>query len=100
MNTEDPTPEREWVLHNPVQIITDEDMAAYRKEMRLNPPANPSGFISPLNDESVQGYATDQQPVSDGVEEMVQVVKILEDAAVPCCMVAEAALIYYGAGRV
>jgi hypothetical protein len=97
MTTEDPSP-GEWVLHNPVQIITDEYVAAYREEMRINPAAKPSSFTSSLDGKSVQGYATDQQPVSDGVDEMLQVDKILEDAAVSCCMVAEAALIYHSAG--
>jgi hypothetical protein len=61
--------------------------------------------VSPVSDESVQGYPSDQQPLNeqplnDGVEEILAVIKMLESAGVPCCMVAEPALIYYGTGRV
>lgn len=30
---------------------------------------------------------------------MLEVTKLLNEACIPCCMVGEAALIYYGAGR-
>jgi hypothetical protein len=100
MEPDKPYPDGESALHNPVVIITNELMEAYYEEMRLNPPIPPDGFISPFSDESVQGYVTDRQPRQAGVEEMVRVVKMLEDVGVSCCLVAEAALIYYGTGRV
>lgn len=85
----------------PVVVITDEMMAAWREEERLNPPPkDPNAYISPLGDLSVQGYPTDEHPFNNGIKNMVEVVKILEDASVPCCMIAEPALIYYGTGRV
>ena len=100
MDTDQPWAEGEWALHNPVKIITDEDMAAYREEMRLNAPRGSDVVVCPVGDESLQGYATDQQPVQGGVKDILKVVRMLEDAGVPCCMVAEPALIYYGTGRV
>jgi hypothetical protein len=69
-------------------------------EMAVNQPAFSNVFVPPLSDESVRGYGPDRQPVQVGVKDMLKVVKILEEAAVPCCMVAEVALIYYGTGRV
>jgi hypothetical protein len=87
-------------LYNPVKIITDEDMAAYKEEMRLSPPRGPDVVVCPISDESVQGYATDQEPVQGGVKDILKVVRMLEDAGVPCRMVAEPALIYYGTERV
>jgi hypothetical protein len=100
MNSDQPWAEGEWALHNPVKIITDEDMAAYKEEMRLNPPGGSDVVVCPIGDESVQGYATDQEPVQGGVKDILKVVRMLEGAGVPCCMVAEPALIYYGTGRV
>ena len=87
-------------LPNPVHIVTDEDMAVFREECRLNPPTGPNVIISPLSDESVQGYLNDNTPCANGVREICDVVQILEGAGIPCCMVAEPALIYYGTGRV
>ncbi|CAD6569953.1 MAG: hypothetical protein ASARMPRED_003330 [Alectoria sarmentosa] len=50
-------------------------------------------------DESVIGFPSDIRPSRHGVKEMLEVISILEDASIPCCVVAEAALIYFGAGR-
>lgn len=87
-------------LPKPVHIVTDEDMVAFREQQRLNPDAGPDVFISPLGDVSVQGYPNDRTPQHNGVSEILGVVQILEGAGIPCCMVAEPALIYYGTGRV
>lgn len=57
------------------------------------------GELSPSTDESVIGFLDDKQPRRSGVQEMLEVTKLLNEADIPCCMVAEAALIYYGAGR-
>ncbi len=100
MGSDQPWAEGEWALHNPVKIITDEDMAAYREEMRLEASRSSDVVFCPISDESVQGYATDQRPVQSGVKDILKVIRMLEDAGVPCCMVAEPALIYYGTGRV
>ncbi|EEP79008.1 predicted protein [Uncinocarpus reesii 1704] len=54
---------------------------------------------SPI-DGSVLGYAEDKPVHGNGVKEMAPIVELLENAGVSCCMVAEPALIYYGAGRV
>ncbi|OAL44274.1 hypothetical protein IQ07DRAFT_522236 [Pyrenochaeta sp. DS3sAY3a] len=75
-------------------------MVNFQEECRLNPPTGPNVIISPLSDESVQGYLNDNTPPSNGVREIRDVVQILEGASIPCCMVAEPALIYYGTGRV
>jgi hypothetical protein len=83
-----------------VHIVTNEDMAAFREYQRLNPTTGPNVFISPLGDESVDGYRTDSTPQQNGVNEIRDVVHILKSASIPCCMVAEPALIYYGTGRV
>ncbi len=56
-----------------------------------------STFHSPINDECVAGFPDDLSPVH---EDVVRIVAILEDAGIPCCFIAEYALIYYGAGRV
>lgn len=69
---------------NPVHIVTDEDMAAFREECRLNPPTGPNVLISPLSDESVQGYPNDNTPYSNGVREIRDAVQILEGAGIPC----------------
>jgi hypothetical protein len=61
-------------------------MAAYKEEMRLNPPRGPDAVVCPISDESVQGCATDQEPVQGGVKDILKVVRMLEDAGVPCCM--------------
>lgn len=87
-------------LPRPIHIVTDEDMAAFREESCLNPPTGPNVVISPLSDESVQGYTNDKTPYSNGVGEIRDAVQILEGAGIPCCMVAEPALIYYGTGRI
>lgn len=86
-------------LRKPVHVVTD-DMAIFGEECRLNPPTGPNVIISPLSDEPVQGYLNDNTPLANGVQEIRDVVQILEGASIPCCMVAEPALIYYGTGRV
>jgi hypothetical protein len=67
----------------------------------LNPPRpDPNVFTSPLGDESIQGYPDGKPPYDNRVREIREVVQILEGADIPSYMVAEPALIYYGAGRV
>jgi hypothetical protein len=83
-----------------VHIVTNEDMVAFQEYQRLNPATGPDVFISPLGDESVNGYPTDRTPHQDGINEIRDVVQVLEGASIPCCMVAESALIYYGTGRI
>ncbi len=56
-----------------------------------------STLHSPINDEDVAGFPDDLSPVH---EDVVKIVTILEDAGIPCCFIAEYALIYYGAGRI
>jgi len=41
MESNTPDTEGEWALHNPVKVITNEDMAAYREEMCLKPFSGP-----------------------------------------------------------
>jgi len=100
MDSDQPNEDKELTLGRPVVILTAELRAEYDEEMRLNPPISKTGFVSPFSDESVQGYPSDRYPREEGVEEMVGVVKMLENAGVACCMVAEPALIYYGTGRI
>lgn len=68
------------------------------KEM-LVPEGDMDKEFSPLTDESVVGFFDDKQPLRHGVQEMHEVTKLLSEADISCCMVTEAALIYYGAGR-
>lgn len=82
--------------NKPVHVITSEDIARVLAE----PPATGRHVvISPIGHESVQGYPGDVKPRSHGVREIRGVVEILEGAGIPCCMVSEPALIYYGTGR-
>lgn len=60
---------------------------------------SPKLIISPLGHVSVTGYPGDKYCKQSGVPQIAEVVKILENAGVPCCMVAEPPLIYYGTGR-
>ncbi|WEW54695.1 hypothetical protein PRK78_000117 [Emydomyces testavorans] len=83
----------------PVVIITDEDMTAFRKE-KPTLPKDSSAYVSPFSDESTQGYPTDKYPKCNGVREIKEVVDILHTAKIPCSLVGESALIYYGAGRI
>lgn len=62
-------------------------------------PVGGHGEISPMTDESGIGFRDDKQPIGRGVQEMLEITKLLNEADIPCCMVGEAALIYYGAGR-
>jgi hypothetical protein len=87
-------------LPHHVHIVTNEDMVAFQEYQRLNPATGPDVFISPLGDESVNGYPVDRTPHQDGINEIRDVVQVLESASIPCCMVAEPALIYYGTGRI
>ncbi|KAE9373017.1 hypothetical protein N431DRAFT_337881 [Stipitochalara longipes BDJ] len=45
------------------------------------------------------GFLDDKEPSRAGVDEIVAVIAILERQNIPCCVVAESALIYYGTGR-
>jgi hypothetical protein len=45
----------------PVAVITNEQMAAFRKE-EATKPADPNAVASPFGDESVLGYPTDEAP--------------------------------------
>ncbi|KAH9874916.1 hypothetical protein J1614_004404 [Plenodomus biglobosus] len=79
-----------------VHVITKEDID---RMLARPPPTGPNVVISPLGDESVQGYPGDVQPRLYGIREIRVVVEILEGAGIPCCMVSEPALIYYGTKR-
>jgi hypothetical protein len=83
----------------PVLVITNEHMAAFAKEEAVKP-LDPNAIVSPFGDESVQGYPSDEAPKRNGVEEIKEVVDILSAAKIPCCVVAENALIYYGTTRI
>ena len=83
----------------PVVIITKEHMDAAHKRQATKP-RNYSAILSPVSDESVRGYPTDLPPKRNGAGEIKEVVDIITAADIPCCLVAEPALIYYGAGRV
>ncbi|EEP78149.1 predicted protein [Uncinocarpus reesii 1704] len=50
--------------------------------------------------DEITGYPGDISVSNNGIKEAAEVIRVLEDAQVPCCMVAEPALIYYGTGRV
>lgn len=82
--------------NKPVHVITKEDIARIMAEP---PPPGSHIVISPLGDESVQGYPGDVEPRSHGVHEIRDVVEILEGVEISCCMISEPALIYYGTGR-
>jgi hypothetical protein len=83
----------------PVVVITNEHMAAFRKEEAAKPKV-PNAVTSPFGDESVQGYPTDEASKRNGVMEIKEVVNILSTASISCCIVAENALIYYGTNRI
>ena len=100
MDAEQNGADKKSPLPHPVKIITNEDMAAYMKEMRHNLPTGPNVYVSALDDESVQSYFTDRQPLQGGVNDILKIVTMLEGAGIPCCLVAELALIYYGTGRI
>ncbi|KAI9837595.1 MAG: hypothetical protein M1819_007246 [Sarea resinae] len=99
-----PDPEEsstECQLKQPVVVITTEHMENSReKENALNAAITDSDSISAFSDESVQGYMTDEEPKLGGVSEIKEAVDILQAAEIPCCLVAESALIYYGAHRI
>lgn len=63
------------------------------------PEGEPMGRFPAIFDESVIGFAGDIRPARQGVKEMLEVVSILKDIHIPCCAIAEAALIYFGAAR-
>jgi hypothetical protein len=48
----------------------------------------------------IGGYADDKDPENHGVHEIASVVKILDAAEIPCCIIDEGALIYYGTHRI
>jgi hypothetical protein len=56
-------------------------------------------FVSPTFDESVVGFPEDRHLTRSGIVEILAVIHLLETAGIPCCAVAESALIYYGTGR-
>lgn len=63
------------------------------------PEGEPMGRFPAIFDESVIGFAGDIRLARQGVKEMLEVVSILKDIHIPCCAIAEAALIYFGAAR-
>jgi hypothetical protein len=50
--------------------------------------------------ETVVGYPGDKGAENDGVKEILEVVSLLEEAGIPCCITDVVALQYYGASRV
>lgn len=87
----------------PVVIITNEYMSKRRKEgIERDAKAAPEAdiFVSPLSFESVHGYLTDITPKHNGASEIKEVTDCLRAAGIWCCLVGEAALMYYGARRV
>ena len=84
----------------PVKVVTPEDIAAQIEENRASLLQDPNVVISPLGDDSVQGYPGDKVPKWNGIQEVKAAVRILEEFKIPCCFVAEPALIYYGTGRI
>lgn len=77
-----------------------------RKDMEKVParlaPKDPNApfFVSPAFDESVIGYPEDHYAERGGVNEILEVVAALKKKNIPSCLVAEAALQYFGAGRI
>jgi hypothetical protein len=66
-------------------------------------------LVDPLDDDipmatgpvlNFGGNPGDKCPKNEGVYEIATAVKMLECAEVPCCLVAEPALLFYGAKRV
>ena len=84
----------------PIRVITQDDISKFLEDGRKAALQSNDMYISPLSDESIQGYVGDKVPKWNGVQEIKTVVDILHEAEVLCCMVAEPALIYYGTGRV
>ena len=87
-------------VDRPVVILTDELIAKRIEEENQNRVADSNTIISPWGDESVQGYASDKEPPHRGLREIGAAIRILEEVKIPCCMVAEPALLYYGTTRV
>lgn len=88
---------------HPVVIITDKLLSKRRKERdekHARAVSDSKIFVSPLNSESVQGCPADKTPDRNGVSEIKKVTDCLRAAGTSCCLVGEAALIYYGARRV
>ena len=63
------------------------------------PESKSSTTVSPMMAVSVRGYPTDKTPLRQGLDEIMTVIRVLEDVGIPCCMVAEPALLYYGTTR-
>jgi hypothetical protein len=80
----------------PVVVVTDWHMVRDILTAKGGKNTTPS----PINDESIWGYPSDTCPKRNGVQEIKEVVHILQAASIPCCLVGEAALIYYGTGRI
>jgi hypothetical protein len=82
-----------------VVVITNEHMKEVRDEARRRflAEGRPANAISQI---SVQGYPGDERPAKNGINEIASIVRVLNTGKIPCCLVNEPALIYYGAGRV
>ena len=91
------TPQTEFTASDnfPVKIIDEIDMLA-----PVEIPEGVEVFVSHAYDESVVGYSEDRRPSNRGIKEIAEVVRILEDCGISCCMVEESALAYYGSMRV
>lgn len=83
----------EYPKPKPLRLGSDDDLIS-----PLRSPAKRRA--SPLGDESVRGFTNDLKPKYHGAKEIVSVVQTIESLDVPCCVVGEGALIYYGARRV
>ena len=49
---------------------------------------------------TINGFFDDKDPTQYGVPAILEVTKTLESSGVPCCLVGNCALIYYGARRI
>ena len=58
----------------------------------------PNAQISRATKESMAGLGDDREP-KEGIEEILDLTRLLEAERMPCCLVAESALIYYIARR-
>ena len=76
-------------------VINNSHIAASGQLLKPRPSAN----VSPMTAVSVRGYPTDKTPLQHGLDEIVTVTCVLRDVGIPCCMVAEPALLYYGTTR-
>lgn len=106
MNPSSEHPPAEGASSEPVAITKEssELMANPGEKIPAGLPAESAAksdiWISPLCDESVQGYATDEGAKRNGLVEIKEVTDKIRSAGISCCLVGEGALIYYGTGRV